>query len=71
MLSFQVITRDDSQTSITSSTSLYSAVEVDRRDYEIKGEILVGVVLRKQYLLVHVNQAKDLAGINDNGLSDP
>lgn len=46
-------------------------MEAERHDYEINGEVLVGVVLRDQYLFIHVNRARDLAGVNSNGLSNP
>jgi len=40
-------------------------------DYDITGEVLVGVEYKAGQLLVHVNKARGLAAADSNGLSDP
>jgi len=47
--------------------------DVGRRkvDYDITGEVLVGVEYKAGQLLVHVNKARGLAAADSNGLSDP
>ena len=40
-------------------------------DYDITGEVLVGVEYKGGQLLVHVNKARGLAAADSNGLSDP
>ena len=40
-------------------------------DYDISGEVLVGVEYKQDQLMVHVNRARGLAAADKNGLSDP
>ena len=53
------------------SASLYSAAGVTKGDYDISGEVLVGVEYKQDQLMVHVNRARGLAAADKNGLSDP
>ena len=43
----------------------------DKVDYEILGEVLVGVQYKDGQLYVHVNRARGLAAADSNGFSDP
>ena len=54
-----------------SSLSLYSAAGATKGDYEISGEVLLGLEYRQDQLMVHVNRARGLAAADKNGLSDP
>ena len=53
-----------------SFTSLYSTAG-EKGDYSITGEVLFGVEYRNGQLLVHVNEARDLAAADKNGKSNP
>lgn len=48
------------------STSLYK-----KTDYDITGEVLVGVYYRNGQLRIHVERARGLAAADSNGYSDP
>ena len=60
----------DSAGSLGSMNSVYSAAG-GKGDYDIAGEVLVGVEYKAGQLLVHVNKARGLAAADSNGLSDP
>ena len=49
-----------------STISLYH-----RGDYDITGEVLVGVYYKNNQLHVHVDRARGLAAADSNGYSDP
>ena len=51
--------------------SLHSAAGGTKRDYDISGEVLLGVELQHDQLLIHVNRARGLAAADKNGFSDP
>ena len=53
-----------------STISVYSSVGAAKGDYEISGEVLVGLEYRQEQLMVHVNRARGLAAADKNGLSD-
>ena len=53
-----------------STISVYSSVGASKGDYEISGEVLVGLEYRQEQLMVHVNRARGLAAADKNGLSD-
>ena len=59
-----------SAASFGSMTSIYSAAG-GKGDYDITGEVLVGVYFKGGQLLVHVDRARDLAAADSNGYSDP
>ena len=40
-------------------------------NYEITGEIMVGVSYGNEEMLLHINQARNLAVADRNGYSDP
>ena len=47
-------------------------MELNKGDYDISGEVLLGVELQHdQRLLIHVNRARGLAAADKNGFSDP
>ena len=52
-------------------TSVYSAAGGGKGDYDIAGEVLVGVEYKDRQLMIHVNRAKGLAAADKNGFSDP
>ena len=60
-----------------SASSFGSLVNIDevvaaaKGDYDISGEVLVGVEYKQDQLMVHVNRARGLAAADKNGLSDP
>ena len=56
--------------SLGSMASVYSEAG-GKGDYEITGEVLVGVQYKDGQLSVHVNRARDLAAADSNGFSDP
>ena len=56
--------------SIGSMTSMYSA-SCGKGNYDITGEILVGVWYKNDQLYVRVTKAKGLAGAKKSGTSDP
>ena len=51
-------------------TSVYSAAG-GKGDYDITGDVLVGVRYQGDQLLIHVDRARNLAAADSNGLSDP
>ena len=51
-------------------TSIYSAAG-GKGDYDITGEVLIGVHFKSGQLLVHIDRARDLAAADSNGYSDP
>ena len=51
--------------------SIGEAVAAAKGDYDISGEVLVGVEYKQDQLMVHVNRARGLAAADKNGLSDP
>ena len=51
-------------------TSIYSEAG-GKGDYDITGEVLVGVYYRGNQLHVHVDRARGLAAADSNGYSDP
>jgi synaptotagmin-like protein len=57
--------------SASSIHSAYSDNETGRGDYDITGEIQIGIVYKGGKLLVHVNRARGLAAADSNGFSDP
>jgi hypothetical protein len=59
-----------SKTSFGSMTSIYSAAG-GKGDYDITGDILLGVHFKNGQLAVHVDRAQGLAAADSNGLSDP
>ena len=59
-----------STASFGSMASVYSAAG-GKGDYDITGEVLVGVHYKDGQLLVHVNRARGLAAADSNGYSDP
>ena len=54
-----------------STVSVYSAAGGGKGDYDIAGEVLVGVEYKDRQLMIHVNRAKGLAAADKNGFSDP
>lgn len=56
--------------SLNSITSMYSA-SVGKGDYDITGEVAVGVWYRDGQLFVRVVRAKGLAAAKKGGVSDP
>ena len=56
--------------SASSFGSVYSEAGV-KGDYDISGEVRVGVYYKDGQLLVHVNKARALAAANSNGFSNP
>lgn len=61
----------DSMTSFGSTFSVYSNIEDNRGEYDITGEVLVGIELQQETLLLTVNRAKGLAATDKHGLSNP
>lgn len=59
-----------SVSSFGSMASVYSAAG-GKGNYDIIGEVLIGVFYRENHLCIHVNRARGLAAANKNGLSDP
>ena len=59
-----------SVSSFGSMTSIYSEAG-GKGDYDITGEVLVGVYYRGNQLHVHVDRARGLAAADSNGYSDP
>ena len=51
--------------------SIGEAVAAAKGDYDISGEVLVGVEYKQDQLMVHVIRARGLAAADKNGLSDP
>ena len=51
-------------------TSIYSEAG-GKGDYDITGEVLVGVYYKSNQLHVHVERAMGLAAADSNGYSDP
>jgi synaptotagmin-like protein len=60
-----------SHSSFGSQLSIYSAAGGGKGNYDITGEVLVGISYNGGQLLVHVNRARDLAAADSNGFSDP
>jgi hypothetical protein len=60
-----------SHSSFGSQLSIYSAAGGGKGNYDITGEVLVGISYNGGQLLVHVNRARDLAAADSNGSSDP
>lgn len=58
-------------TSFGSTFSVYSNIEDNRGEYDITGEVLVGIELQQETLLLTVNRAKGLAATDKHGLSNP
>ena len=57
-------------TSFGSMTSIYSEAG-GKGDYDITGEVLVGVYYKNNQLHIHVDRARGLAAADSNGCSDP
>ena len=57
--------------SFGSLVSIGSTMELNKGDYDIRGEVLLGVELQHDQLLIHVNRARGLAAADKNGFSDP
>ena len=51
-------------------TSIYSEAG-GKGDYDITGEVLVGVYYKNSQLHIHVERARGLAAADSNGYSDP
>jgi Ca2+-dependent lipid-binding protein len=51
-------------------TSIYSEAG-GKGDYDITGEVLVGVYYKNGQLYIHVERARGLAAADSNGYSDP
>ena len=51
-------------------TSIYSEAG-GKGDYDITGEVLVGVYYKSGQLHIHVERARGLAAADSNGYSDP
>ena len=68
---FQNLKHTESVSSFASTVSLYSAAGGTKGDYDISGEVLLGVELQHDQLLIHVNRARGLAAADKNGFSDP
>ncbi len=64
------LSTSDSVASFGSTTSIYSAAG-GKGDYDITGEVLMGIHFKNGQLLVHINRAQDLAAADSTGLSDP
>ena len=62
------MTRAKPQANFGSMLSIYGGT---KGDYEILGEVLVGVQYKDGQLYVHVNRARGLAAVDSNGFSDP
>ena len=62
--------RASSLASFGSLASIYSESGA-KGDYDITGEVLVGVQYKDGQLSVHVNRVQDLAAADSNGFSDP
>ena len=60
-----------SSSNFGSMLSIYSDIAATKGDYEISGEVLLGLEYRQDQLMVHVNRARGLAAADKNGLSDP
>ena len=59
-----------SLSSFGSMTSIYSEAG-GKGDYDITGEVLVGVYYKNNQLHIHVDRARGLAAANSSGYSDP
>ena len=59
-----------SATSFGSMTSIYSEAG-GKGDYDITGEVLVGVYYKNGQLYIHVERARGLAAADSSGYSDP
>ena len=51
-------------------SSIYSEAG-GKGDYDITGEVLVGMYYKDSYLHIHVERARGLAAANSNGSSNP
>ena len=51
-------------------TSIYSAAG-GKGDYDITGEVLLGVYYKSGQLRIHIDRARNLAAADSNGYSDP
>ena len=60
----------NSLASFGSMASVYSEAG-GKGDYEITGEVLVGVQYKDGQLSIHINRARGLSAANSNGFSDP
>ena len=60
----------NTRASFGSQTSLHSDAG-GKGDYDITGEVLVGVYYKGGNLVVHVDRVKGLAAADSNGFSDP
>ena len=59
-----------SMASFGSTASIYSSAG-GKGNYDIIGELLLGIYHSDDHLVIHVNKARGLAAANKNGLSDP
>ena len=59
-----------SATSFGSMTSIYSEAG-GKGDYDITGDVMVGVYHKSGQLYIHVERARGLAAADSNGYSDP
>ena len=66
----EVLRRSDSLGSIGSMASMYSA-SAGKGDYDITGEVLVGLWHKDDQLFIRVMKAKGLAAAKKSGTSDP
>ena len=64
------LTDKSSLSSFGSMTSIYSEAG-GKGDYDITGEVLVGVYYKNGQLYIHVERARGLAAADSNGYSDP
>ena len=64
------LTDKSSLSSFGSMTSVYSEAG-GKGDYDITGEVLVGVYYKNSQLHIHVERARGLAAADSNGYSDP
>ena len=67
----QGLNHKESISSSISSLSLYSSAGGTKGDYDISGEVLIGIELQQDILVITVNRARGLAAADKNGLSDP
>ena len=58
-------------TSFGSTFSVYSNIEDNKGEYDISGEVLLGIELQQETLLLTINRAKGLAATDKHGLSNP
>ena len=66
----EVLKRSDSLGSIGSMASMYSA-SGGKGDYDITGEVLLGVWHKDNQLFIRIAKAKGLAAAKSSGTSDP